>query len=227
MAILCDVFDILDNIYEDELFMEIDHILQLEEDDDDDDEHQPQPQLQPEVIHLVNDEDDDEEHQFEYQPQHQPEVINLVDDEEDDEEDQVEVQPQPQPQYGVINLVDDEEDEDQVEVQPQPEQEEENEVIMMEAEIMIPENLYPQPANSQLRVYTTLVESREYQKMMEEPCAICLESYTHGTMVSMECHHCFCQKCLFLFLQHHEENKCPLCRTNSSYVRNYVLQQWK
>lgn len=72
------------------------------------------------------------------------------------------------------------------------------------------------------RVVTRLLSHEEYHSNMEEPCAICMETYNKGISAVTECNHSFCHGCVYRLLQLSNRGfSCPMCRANCTIVQNF------
>lgn len=73
-----------------------------------------------------------------------------------------------------------------------------------------------------VRVVTRLLSHEEYHTKIEEPCAICMETYNKGISAVTECNHSFCHGCMYRLLQDQTRSvHCPMCRANCTIVQNF------
>ena len=59
---------------------------------------------------------------------------------------------------------------------------------------------------------TRIIDSKEFESLCEDACAICMETHKFGEMIVTECNHTFCGGCWNEWIARSRAKTCPSCR---------------
>ena len=76
----------------------------------------------------------------------------------------------------------------------------------------------------QVKVKMKVLKKSDFDRVMNDPCCICMESYTFGTSITTCCGHSFCTECYSTAIT--RSDKCPLCRKESPKATAYRQRKY-
>lgn len=62
------------------------------------------------------------------------------------------------------------------------------------------------------QIETRMIDSKEFESLCEDACAICMENHKFGEMIITECNHTFCGGCWNEWINRSRAKTCPSCR---------------
>ena len=93
-------------------------------------------------------------------------------------------------------------------------------VVMSDAQRLEVRRQSPAPVQ-----VTRSIDSKEFESLCEDACAICMENHKFGEMIVTECNHTFCGGCWNEWITRSRTKTCPSCRKSHPSITCFATKK--